>query len=462
MIHKKQFITSLLLLFLFSKSYCQLFNDGGKIAIGGSALMRVDGMVNNQQGGQIEAGGNIYVSGDWVNSDASIFNANNSNIHLDGSTQNIYSGGDAFNILTAEGGDKTLLDNTTVNSTLSLNNVKVLAQSNILTISPGGTVVRTHPNSTSTEYVIGSLRKNFSNSQSPSSQIFDVGTTAIYCPVEISFESVSSSGVFTATAVDGAHPSLNSSYIDPAKHSNMYWNIINGGVIYAGSEVRVYHNGAITGGDPTKYIIQQFSSPVWTSPDMGNVNNVSAQSFDHNFYGDFLAGEIKSVSSFPCENCISSFAPEQGKQYVLSAWAKESNGQSFITYASPMIRLSFNGSSTTYTITANGNIIDGWQRIEQAFTVPAFASDIKIDLVNTSTNSTTEVFFDDIRIHPFDANMKSFVYDPLTLRLSAELDNNNYATFYEYDEEGALIRVKKETERGIVTIKENKNNTVKR
>jgi hypothetical protein len=50
--------------------------------------------------------------------------------------------------------------------------------------------------------------------------------------------------------------------------------------------------------------------------------------------------------------------------------------------------------------------------------------------------------------------MKSYVYDPLTLRLAATLDENNYATFYEYDEEGALTRTKKETTRGVYTIQE--------
>ena len=53
--------------------------------------------------------------------------------------------------------------------------------------------------------------------------------------------------------------------------------------------------------------------------------------------------------------------------------------------------------------------------------------------------------------------MKSFVYDPVSLRLMAELDANNYATFYEYDDQGNLIRVKKETERGIVTLKESRS-----
>ena len=67
------------------------------------------------------------------------------------------------------------------------------------------------------------------------------------------------------------------------------------------------------------------------------------------------------------------------------------------------------------------------------------------------------MFIDDIRIHPFNANMKSYVFDSRTLRLSAELDENNYSSIYEYDEEGQLVRVKKETIQGIKTIKETRS-----
>jgi hypothetical protein len=72
-----------------------------------------------------------------------------------------------------------------------------------------------------------------------------------------------------------------------------------------------------------------------------------------------------------------------------------------------------------------------------------------------------KVYFDDIRIHPFNADMKTYVYDPQTLRLMAELDENNYATFYNYDEEGQLIRVKKETVQGVKTIKETRTSKQK-
>jgi YD repeat-containing protein len=101
-----------------------------------------------------------------------------------------------------------------------------------------------------------------------------------------------------------------------------------------------------------------------------------------------------------------------------------------------------------------GPIIDGWQRIEGEFTTPAGGNTMELRLVNSSANS---VYFDDIRIHPYNANMKSYVYDPVNLRLTAELDPNNYATYYEYDEEGTLIRTKIETKEGIKTVTETRS-----
>jgi YD repeat-containing protein len=53
--------------------------------------------------------------------------------------------------------------------------------------------------------------------------------------------------------------------------------------------------------------------------------------------------------------------------------------------------------------------------------------------------------------------MKTYAYDDKTLRLMAELDENGFATFYEYDDEGLLVRVKKETERGVMTLKESRS-----
>lgn len=161
-----------------------------------------------------------------------------------------------------------------------------------------------------------------------------------------------------------------------------------------------------------------------------------------------------------CKECITSFAPIPGNKYVLSAWVREENTQP-ITYTEPGITINLSGPGTSYNFQPKGKIIDGWQKIEEEFWVPEGTHAIDIVLKNVQVSSTQYVYFDDIRVFPFKANMKSYVYDPYTQKLVSELDENNYATYYEYDEEGGLRRVKKETERGVMTIKESGSNQSK-
>ncbi len=150
-----------------------------------------------------------------------------------------------------------------------------------------------------------------------------------------------------------------------------------------------------------------------------------------------------------------SFTVTPGKKMQFSAWVRETCDSvvcSKPTYLNNHVELQFPGSGTaTVTMQPKGPIIEGWQKIEAEFTVPQNATSATLMLSN---DGSQPVYFDDIRIHPFNANMKAYVYDNRTLRLSAELDENNYASYYEYDEEGQLIRVKKETIQGIKTIKE--------
>jgi hypothetical protein len=113
-----------------------------------------------------------------------------------------------------------------------------------------------------------------------------------------------------------------------------------------------------------------------------------------------------------------------------------------------------NGLQSIGTLVPKSKIIEGWQLFEGEFTVPANTTMLKFEA--TAGNGTL-FYLDDLRIHPFNANMKSFVFDPQNLRLASELDENNYASFYEYDDEGTLVRVKKETKDGIKTIKESRS-----
>ncbi|WP_188315970.1 hypothetical protein [Chitinophaga agrisoli] len=154
------------------------------------------------------------------------------------------------------------------------------------------------------------------------------------------------------------------------------------------------------------------------------------------------------------------FSPISGKQALLSAWVKEAQECHCMSYTGSQVSIVVEtpGGNQVFIAKPAGNIIEGWQRVEQVVDIPTSATRISINLQSTGN---TAVYFDDVRIHPYNANMKSFVYNPVNLRLVAELDENNYATFYEYDDDGTLIRLKKETERGIKTIKETRSAMLK-
>lgn len=154
------------------------------------------------------------------------------------------------------------------------------------------------------------------------------------------------------------------------------------------------------------------------------------------------------------------FSPVAGTRLLLSAWVKEALPCKGSTYTGNQVHIRIRTAADSITIVATprGTVTEGWQRYEQVFNLPANAVSISVYMLATGNVAT---YFDDIRIHPYNANMKSFVYSPENLRLMAELDENNYATMYEYDDDGTLIRLKKETERGIQTITETRSALLK-
>lgn len=181
-----------------------------------------------------------------------------------------------------------------------------------------------------------------------------------------------------------------------------------------------------------------------------------------------------------CDNCVG-FQPLPGEDYIISAWVKQERNDQVINYKPSIsgqylgVKIMFfkvneDGSANeTYSDTyltpidceiKQDEMIEGWQRIFKKFKMPNpnYPYEIRIVLVNE--DDSKPLFFDDIRIHPIDSNMKSFVYDAESYKLLVELDENNYSTFYEYDKEGGLIRVKKETSKGIKTIQETRQSNV--
>jgi hypothetical protein len=149
---------------------------------------------------------------------------------------------------------------------------------------------------------------------------------------------------------------------------------------------------------------------------------------------------------------VKQFSPVTGKKYIFSCWVKDGMEASLNT----PVRVTINGNSNYITANSKWPLVEGWKRIEFPFIMPTGQLQLQL------SSGGSVAYFDDLRIHPFDGQLKSFAYDASNQRLMAELDENNMATFYEYDDEGILIRVKKETERGIMTIKETRSSLRKR
>lgn len=162
---------------------------------------------------------------------------------------------------------------------------------------------------------------------------------------------------------------------------------------------------------------------------------------------------------FQCDDClpITALSAAESTDYWISTWVASSSSLQNGGKLPDTIKVEIkrkdainHGDYATLSFKPTGPVIDGWQRIEGKIKV--FNGEyILIKLVNDTEGP---IYFDDFRFHPYLSNMKSFVYDNFSMRLIAELDENNYAMFYEYDDEGRLVRVKKETEKGVMTVKE--------
>jgi len=133
------------------------------------------------------------------------------------------------------------------------------------------------------------------------------------------------------------------------------------------------------------------------------------------------------------------------KKYVVSAWFKTGSGK-------PQISVSGNITAAATSVIADGVRIEGWQKVETTFEATGSTVTISMSIAGA------DGYIDDVRIQPFGSTLKTYVYDPQTLWLKAELDAQNYATYYNYDQEGTLVQVKKETVNGIQTLRTSRSN----
>lgn len=178
----------------------------------------------------------------------------------------------------------------------------------------------------------------------------------------------------------------------------------------------------------------QINNAVVISKSAGNATHATAVlGYDATGRYKLLANEQKA-----------GFAPVSGKKYLLSLWV---NDHAVNTGSNKIEKLQVKINGTAFDLTTKVvPVVEGWKRLDLSFTA---TTSFTLELIPSGV-----IEIDDLRLSPFNAQLKSFVYDDINQRLTAQLDENNFAAFYEYDDDGTPIRVKKETEKGIMTLKE--------
>ena len=164
----------------------------------------------------------------------------------------------------------------------------------------------------------------------------------------------------------------------------------------------------------------------------------------------FIVFKFAAAQNNPC---LPGYTINSNKQYLFTAWVAKLEVLNESSYQGISIELRFE-DELIGSFEPKGALIDGWQKIEGRIEGLFDVGVLELTLLNTTASDF--VALDDVRIQPIDASMTTYVYDPESFRLVAELDENHYAKFYDYDSEGKLARIRKETERGVKTIMESR------
>lgn len=123
------------------------------------------------------------------------------------------------------------------------------------------------------------------------------------------------------------------------------------------------------------------------------------------------------------------------KKYKFSVWYYSDGPQAevFLFMKAP-------GETNYYTHvhSVSSSVQHKWTLLEGDFLVPSNITSLNIRIDN---NNAGTIWFDDVRLHPVDAAMTTYTYDPLIGMTSAS-DVNNKLTSYEYDGQGRLSIVR--------------------
>ncbi|MFL5730431.1 MAG: hypothetical protein ACJ75J_13165, partial [Cytophagaceae bacterium] len=143
-------------------------------------------------------------------------------------------------------------------------------------------------------------------------------------------------------------------------------------------------------------------------------------------------------------------ASEKGRKYKAMVWVHNSSPKQCSLVVENQSASVIKSVDFSHPVMVAGN----WSLLRLDVDPSEYGSATKLVFYMLNSSSSGTVIYDDYRVLPYQGAMESFVYDPETGRITATLNNDNIATFYQYDSRGRLIEVKTEIENiGPQTIK---------
>jgi hypothetical protein len=231
----------------------------------------------------------LYLSGNWANSGTFLPGTSSTVRFIGSGNQTLTNSTDSLLNMNIDktSGSLTLGSDVKVSGTLTFTNGKLTTGSNKVTIGFSGNVSGANSNS----YVVGNLRKYFSNSYK--TQVFEIGDNTTYARDSVVFSTVSTAGYLTSSTTLGDHPNILSSVINLNRSVNRYWSLTSGGVAGTYSATFNFVSGDIDNGAAyAEFSINRYRSAAWdTNLVIGtqNPNNITTNS--NTYFGDYQVGE---------------------------------------------------------------------------------------------------------------------------------------------------------------------------
>jgi YD repeat-containing protein len=227
------------------------------------------------------------------------------------------------------------------------------------------------------------------------------------------------------------------------------------GFVYSGAEDPI--SGTDWFGGEVGGASKWYPGSVYVKSNYVHTGKYSIRLFNGDF-GFLYRGKIGNTSTSDVR---------QGQTYRASVWLHQDNAKYGVLYC--------NLKKADYTI-ATGSFpsvdinspstkkIGNWYLLTLDFTVPVSTDGLTMEVCTyfpppaTSPPSTTAIYFDDFRVHPILSPVSAYVYDTKNGRLTATLNQQNFATLYNYDQTGRLKSTYQETLQGFAKVTENSFN----